>query len=127
MTHPLIEAYRLAVLRGRTTEPDIAAYETAEDNLARALRMTDLDSIIEECAVNAGGTAMTNRANYLLETGACLLLWYMEAVVAVLITTAVFHNGNWPLAFLYPPLSTAFFGSVILWRERPSLHNRSSK
>lgn len=40
MTNPLIEAFRLAVLRGRTTEPDIAAYEIAEDNLARALNET---------------------------------------------------------------------------------------
>ena len=40
MTHPLIEAYRLAVLRGRTTEPDIAAYEIAEADLARALTRT---------------------------------------------------------------------------------------
>ena len=40
MTHPLIEAYRLAVLHGRTTEPDIAAYEIAEADLARALTRT---------------------------------------------------------------------------------------
>ena len=40
MTNPLIESFRNAVLRGRTTEPDLAAYEIAEDNLAWAINET---------------------------------------------------------------------------------------
>jgi hypothetical protein len=59
--------------------------------------------------------------DYILETGACLVLFWLVLCLGGLITFAVI-GGVWPLATLYPIVLFLLVLCWQLWQTRPSLN-----
>lgn len=59
-------------------------------------------------------------SDYILETGLCLMGFWMAVILTALITEGVWH-GIWFLAVLYPPLLFLYVWGWRLWKDRPSV------
>lgn len=63
-------------------------------------------------------------SDYVMETGAVLLLAYLLVLVDVLLAWTIYSRGAWLLLVLIPPMIALNYCIVALWQSRPSLRQR---